>query len=85
MYEICNKLDCDYTTIKNAYIKTGKAIDMYLDVNPDLRGYGGMCLPKDTQALAALMNELDLDYNLINSIHSDNTKFKKTVFNGMRE
>jgi UDPglucose 6-dehydrogenase len=85
MYEICNKLDCDYTTIKNAYIKTGKAINMYLDVNPDLRGYGGMCLPKDTQALAALMNELDLDYNLINSIHSDNTKFKKTVFNGMRE
>lgn len=85
MYEICNKLDCDYTTIKNAYIKTGKAVDMYLDVNPDLRGYGGMCLPKDTQALAALMNELDLDYNLIQSIHTDNSKFKKTVFNGMRE
>ncbi len=85
MYEICNKLDCDYTTIKNAYIKTGKAVDMYLDVNPDLRGYGGMCLPKDTQALAALMNDLELEYNLIQSIHSDNAKFKKTVFNGMRE
>jgi UDPglucose 6-dehydrogenase len=85
MYEICNKLDCDYTTIKNAYVKTGKAVDMYLDVNPDLRGFGGMCLPKDTQALAALMNDLDLEYNLIQSIHVDNNKFKKTVFNGMRE
>lgn len=85
MYEICEKLDCDYTTIKDAYIKTGKAIDMYLDVNPNLRGYGGMCLPKDTQAIAALLNELDLDYDLIQSIHDDNTKFKKTVFNGMRE
>jgi UDPglucose 6-dehydrogenase len=85
IYEICNKLDCDYTTIKNAYVKTGKAVDMYLDVNPDLRGFGGMCLPKDTQALAALMNDLDLEYNLIKSIHVDNNKFKKTVFNGMRE
>jgi UDPglucose 6-dehydrogenase len=85
MYEICEKLDCDYTTIKNAYVKTGKTVDMYLDVNPDLRGYGGMCLPKDTQAIAALINELNLDYDLIQSIHNDNNKFKRTVFNGMRE
>jgi UDPglucose 6-dehydrogenase len=85
MYEICDKLDCDYTTIKNAYIKTGKAIDMYLDVNPGLRGYGGMCLPKDTQAIAALLNQLNLDFDLIKSIHNDNSKLKKTVFNGMRE
>lgn len=85
MYEICEKLNCDYTTIKNAYIKTGKATDMYLDVHPELRGYGGMCLPKDTQAIAALLEQLELDYNLIKSIHIDNNKFKRTVFNGMRE
>jgi UDPglucose 6-dehydrogenase len=85
MYEICEKLDCDYTTIKNAYVKTGKAIDMYLDVNPSLRGYGGMCLPKDTQAIASLIKDLELDLELIKSIHNDNSKFKKTVFNGMRE
>jgi len=85
MYEICDKLDCDYTTIKNAYIKTGKATDMYLDVNPNLRGYGGMCLPKDTQAIASLLKQLNLDFELINSVHTDNEKFKKTVFNGMRE
>ena len=85
MYEICEKLDCDYTTIKNAYIKTGKATDMYLDVNPSLRGYGGMCLPKDTIAIASLMKKLNIDLKLIQSIHDDNLQFKKTVFNGMRE
>ncbi len=85
MYEICEKLNCDYTIIKNAYIKTGKSIDMYLDVNPNLRGYGGMCLPKDTLAIASLMKELDINLELIRSIHNDNEKFKKTVFNGMRE
>ena len=85
MYEVCEKLDCDYTTIKNAYIKTGKATDMYLDVNPSLRGYGGMCLPKDTIAIASLIKKLDIDLQLIQTIHDDNLKFKKTVFNGMRE
>lgn len=85
MYEICDKLNCDYTTIKNAYIKTGKATDMYLDVNPSLRGYGGMCLPKDTQAIAALLDKLELDFDLIKSINHDNSKLKRTVFNGMRE
>lgn len=85
MYEICEKLDCDYTTIKNSYIKTGKATDMYLDVNSSLRGYGGMCLPKDTKALAQLMKKLDINLNLIETIDKDNSKFKKTVFNGMRD
>lgn len=84
MYEICNKLDCDYTIIKNSYIKTGKAADMYLDVSEGLRGYGGMCLPKDTKALARLIEKLNLDLKLISAIDQDNSKFKTTVFNGMR-
>jgi|TARA_B110000971_G_scaffold118484_1_gene121393 UDPglucose 6-dehydrogenase len=85
MYEICEKLNCDYNTIKNAYIKTGKAIDMYLDVYPDLRGYGGACLPKDTKALAGLIKKLDLPFDLLDVVTEDNSKVKKTVFNGMRE
>jgi UDPglucose 6-dehydrogenase len=85
MFEICEKLNCDYTTIKNTYIKTGKAVDMYLDVTESLRGYGGMCLPKDTKALASLIEKLDLDLDLIKTIDADNSKFKRTVFNGMRD
>ena len=85
LFEICEKLKCDYSSIKNAYIKTGKAVDMYLDVSENLRGYGGMCLPKDTKALAKLIEKLNLNLDLIASIDKDNSKFKKTVFNGMRE
>lgn len=84
MYELSCKLDCDYTAIKNAYIMTGKAKDIYLDVNSQLRGYSGPCLPKDTKALSVLIKTLGLDYDLIESIHTDNEKFDKTVFPGMR-
>ena len=83
-YEICQKLDSDYSRIKDAYIKTGRAGDMYLDVNPDLRGYGGQCLPKDTRAIVNLLNKLDLDLQLFKTVDADNRKFKTTIFNGMR-
>lgn len=84
MYELCQKYDADYSSVKDTYILTGKSNDLYLDVNNRLRGFGGMCLPKDVEALSTLLAEQDLDYSLIKSIDTDNKKFKSTVFNGMR-
>ena len=83
-YEICQKLDSDYTRIKDAYIKTGRAGDMYLDVNPELRGYGGQCLPKDTRAIVSLMDKLGVNLQLFKTVDADNGKTKTTIFNGMR-
>jgi UDPglucose 6-dehydrogenase len=85
MYELCQKYNTDYSVVKDAYIKTGKAKDIYLDVNDNLRGYGGMCLPKDVSAINYLFDKFNLDYSLLNSIQEDNKKFKTTVFNGMRD
>lgn len=84
-YEICNKLNCDYTKIKDTYIKTGKAVDMYLDVSDELRGYSGVCLPKDVNAIIYLMKEFNIDLDLIKSIDSDNQKLDKTVIGDMRK
>lgn len=83
-FEICKKFDADYKQVKDAYVKTGRLGDMYLDVSEELRGYGGMCLPKDTRALVNLIEDLDLDLDLIKSVDSDNSKFDATVFDGMR-
>ncbi len=84
-YEICKKFKCDYEKVKNSYIKTGRGSpDMYLSVNKFLRGYAGICLPKDTKAIISLLKKIDLNFDLIKSIESDNNKYKKTVFKGMR-
>jgi len=84
-FEICEKMDCDYTAIKNAYIKIGRHGDMYLDVNSDLRGYGGTCLPKDTRAIIKLLEKLNLDFKLLKAVDDDNSKLETTVFNNMRK
>lgn len=85
IYEICKSMDLDYTKIKDTYLLRNTASPDYMDVNEDLRGYGGMCLPKDTKALDALVKQLGLDLKLFETIDQDNQKFKRTVFPGMRD
>ena len=59
--------------------------DVYLDCNDNVRGFGGMCLPKDTSALVSLIKELNLDVDFFNMVLNENEKYKTTVFNGMRK
>lgn len=84
-YEVCQKLDVNYSDIKNSFIKRGTTKDIYLDVNDNFRGYAGMCLPKDTKALDSLIKELGLDLKLFETVDKENDKFIKTVFDGMRK
>jgi UDPglucose 6-dehydrogenase len=77
MYDIAKTYNADYDIIKNAYVKTGKSSGQYLNVNENLRGYSGACLPKDTKALIELVEQLHLDYDLIKSVHNDNSKLPK--------
>lgn len=84
MYELANRLRADYSNIKEAYCLRNTK-DMYLDVNENFRGYGGVCLPKDTKAIAALCRKLGLDLKLFDMIDSENNKFRTTVYENMRE
>jgi UDPglucose 6-dehydrogenase len=84
MYEICQQLGADYNKIKDTYLIRKTASPDYLDCNEKMRGYGGMCLPKDTKALDSLIKKLGLDLKLFEAIDQDNKKFKRTVFPGMR-
>lgn len=83
-YEVCTELHADYGAIKDAMVKRATIEDVYLDCNERFRGFGGVCLPKDTAALAALVRELGLDLQLFEMIVAENRKFVATVPEGMR-
>ncbi len=84
-YELCQAKNADYTKIKNAMVQRDHISNKYLDCNDNLRGFGGMCLPKDTSAISALAKELGLKIDLFQAVVDDNKNYKTTVFEGMRK
>ena len=76
MYEVCGKHEADYNIIKSAYEKTGKTTGKYLDVNENLRGYGGMCLPKDTKALTKIGDKFASNMSVVRSVINSNENRK---------
>ena len=84
-YEICQKLGADYDEVLKNYLERDVSIKDYLSCNEKLRGYGGMCLPKDVRAINYFRKKLGIDLNILETIDSDNNNLKTTVFDGMRK
>lgn len=84
-YEVCKASKVDYSKIKNTVVKRNHINDIYLDCNDNFRGFGGMCLPKDTQAINNLCQQLNLDVNFFKMLLEENNKYPTTVYKGMRK
>ena len=84
-YELCGELDASYTKIKNTLVLRDHINDSYLQCNDNFRGFGGVCLPKDTLAIAKLVEKLGLDVDFFRTILEENKKYKVTVYDGMRK
>ena len=82
MYDICQSLNEDWGTIKQIITaKQQQPIgDSHLDPIFGLyRGFGGKCLPKDSQALGVLAENLGCKYEILDAIQSDNEKLRKIL------
>tara|TARA_Y100000592_G_C5445196_1_gene305624 strand:- start:233 stop:1030 length:798 start_codon:yes stop_codon:yes gene_type:complete len=84
-YEICENMGANYSKIKNALVLREHINDSYLQCNENFRGFGGVCLPKDTLAIAKLVEKLNLDVDFFKMILDENKKYKITVYDGMRK
>jgi UDPglucose 6-dehydrogenase len=84
-YEVCNSVGADYTKVKNAATLRKHIEDIYLDCNNNFRGFGGMCLPKDTKAINALCKRKKIDVEFFQHLLNENSKYEVTVYDGMRE
>lgn len=84
-YEVCKNMNVDYGNVKNTIVFRNHINDVYLECNENFRGFGGVCLPKDTKAFDALSEKLNLDVNFFKTLMDENKKYKTTVLQGMRE
>jgi UDPglucose 6-dehydrogenase len=74
-YDLCKKYNVDYNSLLNSFNKS-KNGQTYLDVNENLRGYGGKCLPKD---IDFMIEEFGDEVELFKSIKKDNLKWPITI------
>lgn len=72
-YDLCKTYDADYEVLLDSFYQS-KNGQSYMEVNENLRGYGGKCLPKDIDFAIDLF-----DCKLFRSIKDDNQKWKITV------
>ena len=84
-FKVAEHFGANYDVIKDTFLYHGVQEGHYLNVNKTFGGYGGMCLPKDTKAMKALVNEIGLDTDIFKFIDEENDKFVKKVPSGMRE
>ena len=61
MFLLCQKMDVNYKNVKNAMLKNGWISPHHTKVpGPDGKlSYGGMCFPKDTNALLSFMKSIE--------------------------
>tara|TARA_Y100000034_G_C6868465_1_gene396075 strand:+ start:414 stop:1229 length:816 start_codon:yes stop_codon:yes gene_type:complete len=83
-YEICKKLGADYNVVKDSMVHRKTIFDHYLDCNENIRGFGGVCLPKDTAAINNLVKRHKLDIKFFETLLEENKKYRITVPGGMR-
>ena len=79
MYDICQALNEDYYKIKDIITTPQEQPigDSHLDPIFGLnRGFGGKCLPKDSQALAVLAESPSCKYELLEAIQNDNENLR---------
>lgn len=73
-YDICEKYGVNYDNLLRSFNKS-KNGQTYLEVDENLRGYGGKCLPKDIDFMIDLFD----DAELFKAIKTDNSKWKITI------
>ena len=74
----------DYNKMKDALKNRSNINFQYLECNKNFRGFGGVCLPKDTRAMDYLAKKLGLNVKFFDHILTENEKYRVTVPNGMR-
>ena len=83
-YEVCESLGANYTSVKNAVVQRDHITNSYLDCNKNFRGFGGVCLPKDTKAINNFVKREGLSCSLFETVLKENDRYITTVFDGMR-
>jgi len=77
IYDLCAKLGIDYKAVKECAGHDMRIGHSHFDIfHEGYRGYGGMCLPKDTRALLQLAEKIGVDLELLKKVEEINSRLR---------
>lgn len=78
-YQLCKNNGVDYEIVKNLMLNNEWINPMHTNVpgQDGMLGYGGACLPKDSQVLCEYMNRCNSENSIISSIIDANKRIRK--------
>lgn len=79
IYDLCRKLKgLDYEVVRECVIQDERIGQSHFNVFADgYRGYGGLCLPKDTKTLIQLARKLNVNLGLLKKVEEINKRLRK--------
>jgi UDPglucose 6-dehydrogenase len=77
-YLLCEKLNIDYNKVRNLMINNGWINKMHTDIpgNDGIISYGGLCFPKDTNALNSFMKKIKSPNKVLNSVINERNNMR---------
>lgn len=78
LYCLCQKNGCNYNIVKDMMLKNGWINSMHTTIpGPDgLISYGGLCFPKDTNALLKYMEKMDSSHKILESCINERNEMR---------
>ena len=76
-YEIAKAMGVDYDQLRETWLLDPRINRSHTFVYPDNRGYGGSCLPKDTNALMYQAARFNVGTPLLSAVDSANKYYKE--------
>lgn len=83
LYLLCQSMDIDYNNVKNLMLKNGWINPMHTIV-PGTDGqlsYGGLCFPKDTNALQQFMKLKDVPHEVLSATVNERNEMRNDSMN----
>ena len=81
MYDFCSAYDLDFDQVRGGVATDERIGHSHTFVFPDqdVRGFGGMCFPKDTTALLKMAAEKNINLNTLTAAVNYNNKIKNNA------
>lgn len=76
MYDLCEKVGADWHKVREGWLADPRINPMHTAVFKEDRGFGGKCLPKDTNAIVRYMDENKIDSTLLTAVLEKNKKIR---------